>query len=547
MEALPHRRKMFIMFGVVLGMLLGALDQTIIGTAMPRIVSELGGMTLLSWVFTAYMLASTASIPIYGKLSDIYGRRLFYIGGVALFITGSMLSGASQTMIQLIAFRGLQGIGAGAMMTNAVAIIGDIFPPSERGKWQGVMGAVFGLSSIIGPLAGGYITDNLSWRWNFYINVPLGLLAILVLFRAIPQIERNKGRVIDWWGSLALLAGIIPLLLALVWGGSKYSWGSSEIISMLAASCLLLVIFILFEKQAKEPVISPALFKNSIFSVSVAIIFITAVGMFGAIVYIPLFLQGVVGKTATNSGFLLFPMMIAVTLSSTISGLIVARSGKYKIVGLIGLAACALGMYLLSLMGLNTQSSEVILNMIILGFGLGITMPIFTVVVQNAFPHREMGVVTAATQFFRSIGGTVGVAIMGGLMNSRLHDEMSRLSAKHADALKLLPSSLVSGLTDPAALIKIGPINEIVAGLHPTEQQALSLIVGDVRLSLSTSITYVFFVGSILLAASVPIMLLMREIPLRRSHEERPILQEAGVELLAEQAQLRPEDEPAFD
>ena len=536
-----------VMVGVFFGMLLGALDQTIVGTAMPRIVSELGGLNMLSWVFTAYMLGSTASIPIYGKLSDIYGRKWFFIGGIVIFVTASALSGASQSMVQLIIFRGLQGIGAGAMMANALAIIGDLFPPAERGKWAGVMGAVFGVASIVGPLVGGYVTDNLNWRWNFYINVPLGILAVLVVAKVMPVIAGHKGRKIDWWGSGTLLAGIVPLLLVLVWGGSTYPWGSTRIIGLLAFSMAMLVAFLLAESRAHEPIIGLHLFQNRIFSVSVMIIFLTGVAMFGTIAYIPVFIQAVIGKSATNSGLLLFPMMISTVIASTIAGQVMSRTGKYKIMGIAGLAVSTLGMYLLSTMTIHTQNSEVVRDMILVGGGLGVTFPIFTIAVQNAFSHSELGVVTAATQFFRSIGGTFGVAIMGSLLNNNLKTELADLFVKHSQSLRLLPTQLTDSLKDPETLMRVGEMRGAITKMPVAAQKAFAVIMGDLRLALSDSITGIFFVATFMMVAGVLLMFFLREIALRTTHTERPVLQEGATELLAEQAQLMPEEEPAFD
>jgi len=547
METIPMRQKMMVMMGVFFGMLLGALDQTIIGTAMPRIVSELGGLDMLSWVFTAYMLGSTTSIPIYGKLSDIYGRKWFFIGGIVIFVMASALSGASQSMTQLIIFRGLQGIGAGAMMSNALAIIGDLFPPSERGKWGGVMGAVFGVASIVGPLVGGYITDNLDWRWNFYINVPIGIIAVLVVAKVMPVITGHKERKIDWWGSTALVAGVVPLLLALVWGGSTYPWGSTQIISLFALATVMLTAFVFAESRAKEPIIGLHLFKNRIFNVSVIILLITGIAMFGTIVYIPVFIQAVVGKSATNSGLLLFPMMISTVISSTIAGQVMSRTGKYKVMGILGLAASTLGMYLLSTMTVETQNAEVVRNMILIGGGLGVTFPIFTIAVQNAFPHSELGVVTAATQFFRSIGGTIGVAIMGSLVNNHLKYEVTDLLSRNTQALQMLPKQLIDSIKDPETLMRIGEMKDNIANMPPAAQKSFGIILGDLRLALSDSITSTFFIATFMMAAGVLVMFFMKEIALRKTHAERPVMQEAATEILAEQAQLMPEDEPAFD
>jgi len=491
---ISKQQKALIMVGVLLAIFLAALDSTIIGTAMPTIVKDLGGLNHLSWVFTAYMLASTVTVPIYGKLSDIYGRKWFFFAGIVIFMIGSILSGLSQDMIQLIIFRSLQGIGGGAIMANAFAIVGDIFTPRERGKWQGVLGGTFGLASIAGPILGGIITDNFSWRWNFYINVPVGVLALLAIGFLIPKITPSiKERSIDYFGALTLAVGLITLLLGVVWGGTEYPWESVQIIGLLISAAIFLLSFGYIETKAKEPIIPLSLFKNSIFSVSIFSSFLFGVGMFGAALYIPLFAQTAMGISATSSGSLMTPMVIAQVLTGIIGGRIVSDTGRYKIVAISGLGVATLGMFLLSQMNTTTTELSLTLRMVFLGFGMGAAMPVFTVIVQNAFEHSKLGVVTSSIQLFRSIGGTIGIAMLGGLLNSGL-----------AKNLPIQPKNI-------AFANSLSPVFLTAAGL----------------LGMA-------FIGSFLL----------KEIPLRTSHKEEPLFEKIGQELDTELGLANPKDQP---
>ncbi len=518
-ETLGRGRLFSILIGVILGMLLAALDQTIVGTALPHIVASLGGLDHYAWVVTAYLLASTVSIPIWGKLSDIYGRRTFFILGMVIFLIGSALAGTSQNMTQLIIYRGIQGLGAGAMMPIAMAIIGDLFPPAERGKWQGLIVAVFGLASIVGPTLGGWITDNWGWRWVFYVNMPVGVIAILTAGFVMPKLVIRRQHIIDYLGVVTLVAGTVPLLLAFSWAGTQYAWGSWQIISLFSFSVVMLIIFFLVEMRATEPIISPQLFKNSIFTVSTIAMFLVSAGMFGAILYLPLFVQGVLGNTATDSGLVLTPLMLGFMFSSIVGGQLLSRTGRYKILAMIGFTIAAIGMFMLSRMTPNTSQGEVVRNMLVTGLGIGVMMSLFTIVVQNAFPYRQLGEVTASLTFFRSIGSTMGVAVMGTIMTNEFQNALQ--TNIPAILKRLIPADRLAQLENPQLLLApdvVAKIQHSFAALGPQGLIIFKQLIEAIQKSLSTAITDVFFLGFILMVLGFISVLFLREIPLRKSH-----------------------------
>jgi EmrB/QacA subfamily drug resistance transporter len=538
---MKQRSKWAILSGVILAMLLSSLDQTIVSTAMPTIVQELHGLEHISWVFTAYMLGSTVTVPIYGKLSDLFGRRKLYLLGIVIFLVGSMLCGLSQNMTQLILFRGIQGIGGGAMMVNSFAIIGDVFPPAARGKYQGYIGGVFGLSSIAGPLLGGWITDNTSWRWVFYVNIPLGIIAIAVLASTLPKIAAHtRDKKIDWWGGFFILTTLVPLLLSLVWGGSVYQWTSWPIISSILIAAVSLFIFIRLEKRTRNPILSLELFRNKVFLVSVCALFLTSMGMFGAIIYIPIFSQGVIGGSATRAGLVLTPMMLAFVIASSVSGQLISHSGKYKVLAITGTAIAVAGLFYFSTIGIRTTNFALVVRMIVLGIGLGATMPIFTLAVQSAFPKERLGEVTAGTQLFRSVGGTVGTAILGGIMNSRLTSQMDKLQNQPFVAqLKQFDSgntvSHFDGSFIQTVLNQEGQqhikdmLAKVPAPYHASAMENFNQFVASAREAFSRAVDGVFLVAALLMAVALIIVFFLPEIPLRKS--ARSAMEETGIML----------------
>ena len=398
-------------------MLFSALNQTTIGTALPKIIADLGGMQYFSWVFTAYILAASIPAVVVGRVSDAYGRKPFILAGLIVFTVGSLLCGLSTTIMQLIAARALQGIGGGIIMATTFAAVGDLFVPRERGKWQGMLGAMFGLASIFGPAIGGLIVDRWHWHWVFWIFMPFGVVAFGMIWYLFPSKPHHEEHTVDYLGAVLLTLIIVPLLLAFSLAGKSYGWSDLVIVALLAGSVISLGLFIVVERRAKDPVLPLFLFANSTFSLSNAITFLMGAGMFGALIYLPLFLQKVQHYSAMHSGMMLVPMTLTLVGASIFSGRYMSRTGRYKRLAISGMGLTTLGLFALSFASAQTSLWSLGANVMLIGAGLGVGMPVFTLTVQNALEHRYLGVATASVQLFRQLGGTLGVALMGTLLN----------------------------------------------------------------------------------------------------------------------------------
>jgi len=456
-----HRRILVILGALMLGMFLAALDQTIVATALPTIAGDLHGLNHLSWVVTAYLLTSTISTPLWGKLGDLYGRKNLFQLSIVIFLAGSMLSGLSQHMVELIAFRAVQGVGAGGLMVGAQAIIGDVVPARQRGRYMGYFGAVFGLSSVLGPLAGGWFTQHLSWRWVFYINVPIGIVALFVIAAVLHIPVKRVHHQIDWLGTALLSSGVTAIILLTTWGGVQYAWGSGTIIGLGVGGAALLVAFCLVETRAAEPVIPLGLFRNRTFSAASGVGFIIGFSMFGAIVYLPLYLQTVHGASPTASGLELLPVVAGMLCTFIVSGRLVTRTGRYKIFPIVGSAVLAGGLVLLSRLSPHTSFTLAAVYMVVVGLGIGLVMQVLVVAVQNSVPFTQLGTATSTATFFRTIGGVFGVSALSTVLNNRLlaqlraHASAAQLKLLHGSSIAANPAQ-INRLPAPERLLVVG-------------------------------------------------------------------------------------------
>jgi len=529
MEHLTLKRKISIMIAIMAAMFFAAINQTITSTAMPRIIAILDGMDYYTWTINIYLLTSTIATILVGKLSDMFGRKPFILIGILFFMLGAFLTGTSTDVYQFIIYRGIQGIGAGIIQSTAFMSVGDLFPPRERGKWMGLMTAVFGFSSVLGPTLGGYLVDNIEWRWLFWIFLPLGVVAFIMIMTLFPKVERKTGQSIDYLGSLFLTTAIVPLLLAFSWAGTEYPWGSKEIIGLIAASIVSAIIFIFVETKAKEPVLPLSLFKNSVVTVSNLIGFIMNFGLMGAMIYISFYVQGVLGISPTYAGYVTIPMSIFMMGTSAVTGQLIAKSGKYKRYALIGVPIMIVGMGIMVFMD-NIWLT--VLSTIIFGLGLGLGMPVFSLATQNAVSHKELGVATASSQLFRNLGGTIGIAVMGTVMSNNLtknlKDALQSESAPDFSSLDPQMAQQMLSFANPQTLMNKPLIEKTEASLPADVQPLFMQMIDNIRDALGNTLSMVFLTGMLVLVLALMLVFFLKEIPLRTSNQAAPLKTEEG-------------------
>ncbi|MCY9416134.1 multidrug efflux MFS transporter MdtP [Bacillus inaquosorum] len=508
-------KRTLLITGLIIAMFFSALDGTIVGTAMPKIVGDLGGLSMMTWLTTAYLLTSTTIVPIAGKLADLLGRRIVYVSGLIIFMAASALCGMANNMTELIIFRGLQGIGGGIMMPMAMIVIGDLFTGKQRAKFQGVFGAIYGLASVIGPQIGGWIVDSLNWKWVFYINLPVGIIAVIFIARGLQGRQQTGPINFDIAGIFTMIVGVVSLLLALSFGGKDYAWDSWQILGLFALALIGIVSFIIVESKAKEPILPMYLFKNRTFTFLNLIGFFMSIGMFGAITFVPFFMQGIVGVSASESGTIMTPMMISMIITSIIGGQLVYKIGiKPQII--TGMLVMAGGFLLLTTLDLDTSKLVATSYMAIIGLGMGLVMPILTLALQESFSKEELGVVTSSSQFFRSIGGTFGITMLGAVMNARSGSLLTDKLVPYLDSLPAQASSFAAQLkgmidTNPQGLLQslFSPdaIKQIPAAFS-------SHIMPILKTSLMDSLHSVFYTGLIFIAVGAVFTLFLKPIKL---------------------------------
>ncbi|GGH22049.1 MDR family MFS transporter [Paenibacillus segetis] len=520
MEHLSKKRKLSIMIAIMAAMFFAAINQTITSTAMPRIIAILDGMDYYTWTINIYLLTSTIAAILVGKLSDMFGRKPFILIGILLFMVGAFLTGTSDNVFQFIFYRGIQGLGAGIIQSTAFTAVGDLFAPRERGKWMGLMTAVFGFSSVIGPTLGGYLIDHVDWHWLFWIFLPLGIVAFIMILMLFPKVERKPKVSIDYLGSLLLTTSIVPLLLAFTWAGTEYDWGSAQILGLLGATVVSAILFVFVESRAKNPALPLHLFKNSVITVSNIIGFIMNFGLMGAMIYISFFVQGVLGISATYAGYVTMPMSIVMVITSAITGQLIAKSGKYKRYAMLGMPIMIAGMGIMVVMNSVWMA---ILSMIVFGMGLGLGMPVFSLATQNAASHKDLGVATASSQLFRNLGGTIGIAVMGTVMSNNLTKNLtSALQSPQAPDLSSLDPQIAQQLVsfaDPRMIMNKPVIEQTQAALPTDVQPLFTQFIDNIRGALGDTLSTVFLTGTLILVVAFVLVFFLKELPLRTSNK----------------------------
>ncbi len=519
---LSQRARLAIVGAVMLGLFLSALDQTVVGTALPTIVTDLGGNSLYVWVVTAYLLTSTVTIPIYGKLSDIFGRKIMLIIGISLFLVGSALSGLSQNMAELILFRGLQGLGAGALFPISLAVIGDLFTPRERGKYQGFFGAVFGLAFLVGPFLGGFITDNISWHWVFYVNVPIGIVALAVISSILPNHRSDGPRPsIDYWGTLVFTAAVIPLLIGLTEkglttaSGQTIGWLDWRVGGLLALAGVLGAVFIFIESRVAEPIVPLGLFRVRTYAASQAAMFLLSFGFFIGVIFLPRYFQAVRDISATASGYMLWPLLLGLMGTSVVAGLVISRTGRYKLLLVGAMVVSTIGMLLMTQLSATVGDWSLWGWMLVMGVGIGPSMSGYTVVVQNAVPQSAIGVATSNLTFFRQVGGSVGLAVAGTYLASTFTTQLPRNLAR-AGVPRALTQHFQAG--GESSLTGVGNLaSQLAHVLPPALQHFIPAIVFAIHQSLAEAIGGSFWLGVVASGLAVVAALYMKEVPLRTS------------------------------
>jgi len=504
-------RALWTVFGaLMLGMFLAALDQTIVSTALPTIVGDLGGLSHLSWVVTSYLLASTIATPLYGKLGDMFGRKPMFLAAIVIFLFGSALSGLSDNLTELIGFRAVQGIGAGGLMVGTQAIIGDIVPPRDRGRYTGLIGSVWGLASVLGPLAGGFIVENLSWRWVFYVNLPVGLIAIAVIATQLHLPRERNRHTVDWLGAALLSGGVTAIILLTTWGGNEFGWTSPTIIALGLGGVALLVAFAFQERRAAEPIMPLSMFRSKVFRVATMIGFLAGIAMFGSLVFLPLFMQIVFGASPTGSGLRLLPLMVGLLTTSIASGRLISRFGRYRIFPIVGTFLLALGLFLLSRLTVSTSAWVLSAFTLVVGLGLGLIVQVIVIAVQNDADPRDLGAATGALTTLRSLGGSVGVAVLGAIFAARLD---ARLHA--------LPGAAAAHLGGGVQL-------------NPEQAKALPKPLHDMFLhAFAGALHGVFLVAAAIVAVGFLFALRLPETPLRRAQTREERAEAAEAQLAA--------------